>query len=108
MGLEVSGRFAPWTYAWGYPQLTLGVGGRYLDGRFMDASASAPTVTAFIPTGSAELGVVFWLVKDVVGVEAGATGAYTFGPATLNVGEGQGSWVEQMDISLDSGLLARF
>lgn len=108
VGLDAAARVTPWAPKWGQPQLTLAVGGRYFDGYFIDESRPGTSITAFSPALSGDVGVVFWLLREVIGVELGAGAAYVFGPASFDAEAAGSGYLQQLDLSIESGLLARF
>lgn len=108
VGLDAAARVTPWAPPWGQPQLTLAVGGRYFDGYFIDESRPSTSISGFSPVFSADAGVVFWLLGEVIGVELGAGAAYAFGPASFEVETAGAGYLQQLDLSIESGLLARF
>lgn len=108
VGLDAAARVTPWAPKWGQPQLTLAVGGRYFDGYFVDESRPGTSISAFSPALSGDVGVVLWVLRDVVGVELGAGAAYVFGPASFDAETAGSGYLQQLDLSIDSGLLARF
>jgi hypothetical protein len=108
LALEVSARLQPWRLAFGQPYLNVGVGGGYLDGSFVDPALASTRVQAVVPRFSGDLGAVLWLARDVVGLELGLGASYLFGPARFTSSEDASGFLQQLELSADAALLARF
>jgi len=106
--LEAQLRLTPWHPAWGVPQLTVGVGGLFFDGRFIATNTSSGTLTTLLPQGKAELGALVWLLPGSLGIDFAGGAGYAFGPGQLHVGSGQEVFLQRFTIELGAGLAATF
>lgn len=108
VALAAEARLMPWQMAWGYPHLTVGLGGLFVNGRFIETNASSASVTAIAAQGTAEVGFLLWLTKDVVALELGGSGGYAFGPGSLDDAASSGAFIQRLSIDVAAGVTAAF
>ena len=75
--------------------------------RFAVSSSSA-SVTAIAAQGTAEIGFLFCLARDVVALEIGGSGGYAFGPGSLDDAASSGAFIQQLSIDVAAGVTAAF
>lgn len=97
-------RLTPWQPSWGQPYLSLGVGGLFWSGPYIDTNTSSPSLTALLPQGTADLGALLWLVPRRWGVDLAGGAGYAFGPGWSDPG-GTELFVQRLTFELAVGLV---